>query len=49
MSQEEVLAGMTRNLIRRLVDASDIANVVAFLCSPKAIAINGTVVEASGV
>lgn len=48
LSQEEVLAGMSRNLLGRLVDASDIANVVAFLCSPKAIAINGTVVEAGG-
>jgi NAD(P)-dependent dehydrogenase (short-subunit alcohol dehydrogenase family) len=48
VSPEEVLAGMSRNLIGRLVDASDIANLVAFLCSPKAIAINGTVVEAGG-
>ena len=48
VSQEQVVAGMSRNLIGRLVDASDIANVVALLCSPKAIAINGMVVEAGG-
>ena len=48
MSQEQALAGMSRNLIGRVVDASDIANVVAFLCSPRAIAINGSVVELGG-
>jgi NAD(P)-dependent dehydrogenase (short-subunit alcohol dehydrogenase family) len=38
----------SENAIRRLVDAREIAYVVAFLCSPKAIAINGDVIAAGG-
>jgi NAD(P)-dependent dehydrogenase (short-subunit alcohol dehydrogenase family) len=48
LTQDEVLAAMSRNLLGRLLDAGEIANVVAFLCSPKAIAINGSAVEVSG-
>ena len=36
------------NSIHHLVDASEVANVVAFLCSPKSIAINGDVIAAGG-
>jgi len=34
--------------IKRVIDASDIANVVAFLASPKSVAINGDVIPAGG-
>jgi NAD(P)-dependent dehydrogenase (short-subunit alcohol dehydrogenase family) len=43
---EKAMAG--RNLIRHLVTAEEIANVVAFLASPKAIAINGDAIPAGG-
>ena len=43
---ERQMAGA--NTIRRLVDAREIAYVVAFLCSPKAGAINGDVIAAGG-
>lgn len=36
------------NLTRRLITAEDIAHVVAFLASPKSVAINGDVVAAGG-
>jgi enoyl-[acyl-carrier-protein] reductase (NADH) len=36
------------NSIRHLVDASEVANVVAFLASPKSIAINGDTIAAGG-
>jgi NAD(P)-dependent dehydrogenase (short-subunit alcohol dehydrogenase family) len=36
------------NSIRHLVDAAEVANVVAFLASPKSIAINGESVAAGG-
>ncbi len=36
------------NSIHHLVDASEVANVVAFLCSPKSRAINGDVIAAGG-
>lgn len=42
---EERLAG---NTVRRVIDAADVANVVAFLCSPKAVAITGDVIAAGG-
>jgi len=38
----------SRNLIRRMVAAEDIAALVAFLASPKAIAINGDCIAAGG-
>ena len=36
------------NSVRRIIDARDIAYVVAFLASPKSIAINGDVIAAGG-
>jgi NAD(P)-dependent dehydrogenase (short-subunit alcohol dehydrogenase family) len=49
ISVEEVERGMaSANSIRRILDASDVANVVAFLASPKSIAINGDVIAAGG-
>ena len=36
------------NLVGRLIDARDIAYVVTFLASPKAVAINGDVIAAGG-
>jgi NAD(P)-dependent dehydrogenase (short-subunit alcohol dehydrogenase family) len=36
------------NSVRRIIDARDIANVVAFLASPKSIAINGDTIAAGG-
>ena len=49
VSEAEIEQRMNEeNSIRRLVDASEIAYVVAFLCSPKAIAINGDVIAAGG-
>jgi NAD(P)-dependent dehydrogenase (short-subunit alcohol dehydrogenase family) len=49
ISAEEVERGMaSANSIRRILDASDVANVVAFLASPKSVAINGDVIAAGG-
>ena len=36
------------NSVRRIIDASDIANVVAFLASPKSVAISGDTIAAGG-
>ena len=36
------------NTVKRVIDARDIANVVAFLASPKAVAITGDVIAAGG-
>jgi NAD(P)-dependent dehydrogenase (short-subunit alcohol dehydrogenase family) len=43
---EKAMAG--RNLIRHLVTAEEIADVVVFLASPRAIAINGDAIPAGG-
>jgi NAD(P)-dependent dehydrogenase (short-subunit alcohol dehydrogenase family) len=43
--EEQMAAG---NSIRHLVDASEVAQVVAFLCSPKSRAINGDAIAAGG-
>jgi NAD(P)-dependent dehydrogenase (short-subunit alcohol dehydrogenase family) len=43
---EKAMAG--RNLIKHLVTAEEIAHVVTFLASPKAIAINGDAIPAGG-
>jgi NAD(P)-dependent dehydrogenase (short-subunit alcohol dehydrogenase family) len=49
VSPEEIERRMSQgNLVRRIIDASDIANVVAFLASPKSVAINGDVIAAGG-
>ena len=37
-----------RNLVKKLITAEEIGNVVAFLASPKAMAINGDVIPAGG-
>ena len=36
------------NLVRKLIDAREVAYVVAFLASPKSIAITGDVIAAGG-
>ena len=36
------------NSIKHLVDASEVAYIVAFLASPRSIAINGDVIAAGG-
>lgn len=47
--EHEVEAQMVAgNSIRHLVDASEVAHVVVFLCSPKSRAINGDVIAAGG-
>jgi NAD(P)-dependent dehydrogenase (short-subunit alcohol dehydrogenase family) len=44
----EVAAAPAGNVIRRLVTAQELADVVAFLCSPRSVAITGDVVAAGG-
>ena len=49
LTEEAVLKRMGEgNSIRRLVDAGEVANVVAFLASPKSIAVNGDAIAAGG-
>ena len=50
ISEEEVERRMATvaNVLRRLIDAREVAYVVTFLCSPRAIAINGDAVVAGG-
>jgi NAD(P)-dependent dehydrogenase (short-subunit alcohol dehydrogenase family) len=49
LTAQEVEAQMSStNLLGRLVDADEVASVVAFLCSPKAVAINGDAVVVGG-
>jgi len=48
ISEAEAEKRMVRNLVGRWIDATDIANVVVFLASPKAVAINGDVIAAGG-
>ncbi len=46
---EEIQARSGRNVcIGRIVDSSEVAYVVAFLSSPKSVAINGDVIAAGG-
>lgn len=48
-SEAEVEAGMTANVtIGRLVDAAEVADVVAFLASPRSVAINGDAIACGG-
>lgn len=44
--QETAMAGA--NSLRRVIDAKDIADVVAFLASPRSVAINGDAIAAGG-
>lgn len=49
VSEAEIEKRMSaRNLVKRIVTAEEIANVVVFLASPKAIAINGDAIPAAG-
>jgi NAD(P)-dependent dehydrogenase (short-subunit alcohol dehydrogenase family) len=48
VSPAEAEKRMVNNLVGRWIDASDIANVVTFLASPKSVAINGDVIAAGG-
>ena len=49
VSPEEVEQRMAQaNSVRRIIDAQEIAYVVTFLASPKAVAINGDVIAAGG-
>ena len=49
VSAQEVEAQMAAgNSIHSLIDASEVAAVVAFLCSPKSRAINGDAIAAGG-
>jgi NAD(P)-dependent dehydrogenase (short-subunit alcohol dehydrogenase family) len=49
VSETEIEKRMaSRNLLGKIVTAEEIANVVAFLASPKAIAINGDAIPAGG-
>jgi NAD(P)-dependent dehydrogenase (short-subunit alcohol dehydrogenase family) len=48
ISQADAEKSMVNNLAGHWIDAQDIANVVTFLASPKAVAINGDVVPAAG-
>jgi len=49
ITHQEVEARMAQaNSIKHCVDASEVAYVVTFLCSPKSIAINGDVIAAGG-
>jgi len=45
---EELEAGLVANSIRRVIDASEVADVVTFLASPRSIAITGDAVAAGG-
>ena len=48
-SEAEIEAGMSANiLIGRLVDAAEVADVVAFLASPRSVAINGDAIACGG-
>jgi NAD(P)-dependent dehydrogenase (short-subunit alcohol dehydrogenase family) len=49
ISEEEALASLSAGVsIGRLVDAAEVADVVAFLCSPRSVAINGDAIAAGG-
>lgn len=45
---ERLEQGMTRNSIERMVDADDVAAVIAFLCSPRSVAVTGDAIAAGG-
>jgi NAD(P)-dependent dehydrogenase (short-subunit alcohol dehydrogenase family) len=48
IAPEEAEAGLVRNSIHRLVDAAEVADVVAFLASPRASAITGDAIACGG-
>jgi len=45
---DEVRARPAQNLLGRLVDAREVAYLIAFLASPKSVAVNGDVIAAGG-
>ncbi len=48
ISPEDAERSLVRNSIRHLVDASEVADVVAFLASPRAVAITGDAIACGG-
>ena len=48
ISEEEAEAGLVRNSTRHLVDATEVADVVVFLASPRAVAITGDAIACGG-
>jgi NAD(P)-dependent dehydrogenase (short-subunit alcohol dehydrogenase family) len=49
ISEQDALAGLSAGVsIGRMIDAAEVADVVAFLCSPRSVAINGDAVAAGG-
>lgn len=44
----ELEAGLTRNSVRRVIDAREVADVVTFLASPRSIAITGDAIAVGG-
>jgi NAD(P)-dependent dehydrogenase (short-subunit alcohol dehydrogenase family) len=48
VSLEEAERGMVNNVVGRWIDAREIAYIVTFLASPKAVAITGDVIAAGG-
>jgi NAD(P)-dependent dehydrogenase (short-subunit alcohol dehydrogenase family) len=48
LAEQDVEAKLSNNLIGRLVDAQEIGEIVTFLASPKAVAINGDSVSVGG-
>ena len=49
VSEEEIERGMKAvNPLGRIIDAREVAYVVAFLASPKSVAVNGDVIAAGG-
>ena len=48
ISEEEASAAMVRNSLRRWVDATEVASVVAFLASPRSGAITGDAIPCGG-
>jgi NAD(P)-dependent dehydrogenase (short-subunit alcohol dehydrogenase family) len=49
VSEEEIVSGMkAANPLGRIIDAREVAYVVAFLASPKSVAVNGDIITAGG-
>ncbi len=48
ISPEEAEANLGRNTIRRIVDATEVADIVAFLASPRSAAITGDAIACGG-
>jgi NAD(P)-dependent dehydrogenase (short-subunit alcohol dehydrogenase family) len=48
VTAEDAEASLSRNSIRRIVDASEVADVVAFLASPRSVSITGDCIACGG-